>query len=99
ALDILRRTSPPPGVILLDLMMPRMDGSAFLEQRRAEPELRAIPVVILSAWLHRGALIAGADYVISKPIDAQRLMEIVTRYCGPGTGTPRSDFPRFIVGE
>ena len=41
-------TAPRPGVILLDLNMPRMDGREALEQIKADPTLRHIPVVVLT---------------------------------------------------
>jgi CheY-like chemotaxis protein len=47
-LEWLRR-NPPPGLILLDLMMPEMDGFAFLEELRAEPAWHDIPVVVVTA--------------------------------------------------
>src|SRR4051812_3289101 len=52
ALELLRN-GDPPNVILLDLMMPVMTGSAFLEALRNDVELSRIPVIIMSAWLHR----------------------------------------------
>ncbi|MGE0715003.1 MAG: response regulator [Alphaproteobacteria bacterium] len=48
ALDWLRR-NPKPGLILLDLMMPEMDGFAFLEELRAEPGWRDLAVVVITA--------------------------------------------------
>jgi CheY-like chemotaxis protein len=44
-----------PGLILLDLMMPEMDGPSFLQVQRADPSLAGIPVVIMTAS-HRGEL-------------------------------------------
>lgn len=48
ALELLRRT-PLPRVILLDLMMPVMDGLTFLREARANPAWRDIPVVVMTA--------------------------------------------------
>jgi CheY-like chemotaxis protein len=48
ALDWLR-TNPHPALILLDLMMPEMDGFEFLERVRADPTLRELPIVVLTA--------------------------------------------------
>ncbi len=42
------RTSPQPGVVLLDLNMPRMDGRTALAEIKKDPELRRIPVVVLT---------------------------------------------------
>ncbi|MCC7275897.1 MAG: response regulator, partial [Alphaproteobacteria bacterium] len=43
------RRNPVPGLILLDLMMPEMDGFAFLEELRAEAAWRDLPVVVVTA--------------------------------------------------
>jgi CheY-like chemotaxis protein len=49
ALERLRRASRLPGLILLDLMMPRMNGVQFCEEKRKVPEWGPIPIVVLSA--------------------------------------------------
>src|SRR3954469_6592848 len=49
ALERLRRDGRRPRVILLDMMMPRMDGWAFRQRQLADPVLAPIPVVIVSA--------------------------------------------------
>ena len=50
ALDMLRKGAVPSGrrIILLDLNMPRMNGIEFLRELRTDPELRLIPVVVLT---------------------------------------------------
>jgi len=67
-----------PCLILLDVMMPVMDGYAFMARMRAEELLADIPVVITSAS-HRPP--TGASAYVPKPIDVEALMEIVKRYC------------------
>ena len=47
ALDLLQQWQP--HVIVLDMLMPVLDGVAFLEARQASPRLRAIPVIVMSA--------------------------------------------------
>jgi CheY-like chemotaxis protein len=79
------RTMEPPGVILLDLMMPVMSGGQLLDALRADPALHAIPVIILSAWLHRWTsrmVDSGHMQVLPKPIDTDRLLALVRTYCG-----------------
>ena len=72
----------PPGLILLDLMMPVMDGSQFLAERRSDPRLSRIPVVIMSAWTRdwRGDSV-GVEAVVTKPIRPEQLVTLVARYC------------------
>lgn len=70
-----------PCVILLDLMMPVMDGWTFRAELEKDPALARIPVVVISAvagdLLHR---IRAAAYV-SKPVDIDQLLEIVCEKC------------------
>src|SRR4051812_12376876 len=70
---------PRPDLILLDLMMPVMTGWEFLDQRKQDPRLAAIPVVILSAVSDvapdLGSL--GAAACITKPIGEDRLLDLV----------------------
>jgi len=81
ALSLLR-TIEPPGLILLDFMMPVMNGTQFLVEQKSDPRLRGIPVVILSAWARdwKGDAL-GVDAVLAKPIDPERLVMLVDRYC------------------
>lgn len=72
-----------PRVILLDLMMPGMNGWEFLAHRERDPLLVAIPLVVLSG-------VAGLQQVglpvveerLEKPIHLGLLLETVARYCG-----------------
>lgn len=85
ALAVLSRIAPP-GLILLDLMMPLMSGSEFLAERRHDRRLRDIPVVIMSAWMHRWTGQAvGVDNVLSKPVNSDQLLALVSRYCKNGS--------------
>jgi CheY-like chemotaxis protein len=77
------RESDAPSLILLDLMMPVMDGHEFLAQRNADPVLAAIPVVVISAGRHpRGSVVPGAADVLYKPFESDHLIRIVQRFCG-----------------
>jgi len=66
-----------PDVILLDLNLPRMDGRELLKTIRADPELRAIPVIVLTGSDSDVEMLAvrrlQADGFIVKPIDFDRL--------------------------
>jgi CheY-like chemotaxis protein len=83
ALGWLQAAKEMPGVILLDLTMPDMNGSQFLALRRMDPRLQGIPVVVLSGSLQQWTeKLSGADHVLAKPVDPDSLAELVMRYCG-----------------
>ena len=68
-----------PGMILLDLSMPVMDGWEFMRQQRLEPLIADIPVVVITALV--SAVPAGAKALVIKPINVNRLMSLVEKYC------------------
>lgn len=80
ALAKLSDGSPLPHLILLDLRMPVMDGWEFLAARRADPMLRAVPVVALTCGPGL-APAEGADAVVDKPMDLSELTALVGKYC------------------
>ena len=73
-----------PDLVLLDVMMPEMDGFGVLRALRARPESAAVPVVFLTARTQQGDeyLALGADGVIAKPFEPGRLVEQVRAYTG-----------------
>ena len=74
-------TTAPPGVILLDLKMPVMDGWQFLAARSAESVAVSVSVVLLSGLSFIPNAPGVADF-LSKPIDPSRLLACVRRFCG-----------------
>lgn len=87
-MDYLRRTgkyatedAPRPGLILLDLNMPRKDGRQALAEIKSDPELRRIPVVVLTTSKTEEDILRtydlGANSFITKPVTFERLVEIV----------------------
>lgn len=80
-IDLARRELP--DVILLDVMMPGMDGPTVLVAMRSIPELRTTPVVFLTAKVQRSEvdqyLRAGAIGVIQKPFDPMTLPDEIRR--------------------
>jgi CheY-like chemotaxis protein len=70
-----------PKLILLDLMMPVMDGWEFRRQQRRDPMLAKVPVVVLSALDKGRAADLDATEFLKKPIDFDRLLELVHGYC------------------
>lgn len=88
-----------PSLILLDLMMPVMDGAEFLENKRQRGDLEDVPVVVVSAWARDTGPIPGVAELVSKPIQLDALLGTVERYCtvelrrAPGFGR------RLLPGE
>ena len=80
ALDYLHATGKP-NVILLDLMMPVMDGWEFRRRQKADPELAPVPVIILSALDQTRASPVDAEAFLKKPLDFNRLLELVRDHC------------------
>jgi CheY-like chemotaxis protein len=75
-----------PAVILLDLRMPVLDGTAALKRLRADPRFAATPIVALTAHAleeeRRAALQAGFDMVISKPCLPDDLASAIAKLVG-----------------
>jgi CheY-like chemotaxis protein len=71
-----------PTVILLDLMMPKMDGMQFRRAQLAEPDLATVPVVLMTASTVHQPIIdaAGINDVLHKPLEAETLLSMVRRY-------------------
>ena len=79
ALDYLT-TREEPRVILLDLMMPVMDGWQFRAEQKKNPKLANIPVIVISAMADAAHDI-GAERVLSKPVSPEILLSAVRDYC------------------
>jgi CheY-like chemotaxis protein len=84
-LDKLRTSEEPPCLILLDLMMPVMDGKMFRQEQLRRPELADIPVVVLSAY--RNVAEETKDMHVAsflkKPMKLDDVLGVVRQYC-PG---------------
>jgi CheY-like chemotaxis protein len=78
------RGGPRPCVILLDLMMPVMDGREFLAAQQSDAALKEIPVVVLSAHVDAalGITQLNAAAFLKKPIDLSELLRTIERFCG-----------------
>lgn len=74
-------TSPRPGVILLDLNMPRLDGRKALEVIKADPGLRRIPVVVMTTSKADEDILRsydlGANSYITKPVTFEGLVDVM----------------------
>ncbi len=75
-----------PDAILLDVMMPDMDGPTTLKELRAQPETGDIPIVLLTAKVHEGPTgdlaDLGAQAVVAKPFDPFTLAGQISRLLG-----------------
>ena len=74
-------SSPKPDLMLLDLNMPKMDGKQLLEQMRADPNLRRIPVVALTTSKQENDIIRtydlGANSYLVKPVDMDQFVNAI----------------------
>ena len=103
ALEVIAKQKP--ALIITDILMPKLDGYAFVQKLRLQPETRAIPVVFLSATYvtpedKEFALSLGASRFIEKPIDTEDFLltvaELVTQQ--PFTQPQPLDMERFYQG-
>ena len=108
ALDYLRRRGPfehrangQPVVVLLDLKMPKVDGLEVLRQMKADPELRRIPVVMVTSSREERDLVRSYDlgvnaYVV-KPVDFQQFLDSIRQlgffWAVINEPPPRADAP------
>jgi two-component system, chemotaxis family, chemotaxis protein CheY len=82
AIATVKRGAFRPDVILLDLLMPVMDGLAFLATRTDEPLLATAPVIVISAQLQvLGGFREQVYAALAKPLDLRVLLETVDRAC------------------
>ncbi len=80
AWELLARITP--DLVLLDVMMPEIDGITFLNELRAHAQLGVVPVLVVTAYTEtrEQALRAGASGFLTKPFSAQQLRESIGEF-------------------
>jgi CheY-like chemotaxis protein len=80
AVEILK-SSENLNVVLMDIMMPEMDGYATMREIRREPRFRTLPILALTAKAMKGdrekCLEAGASDYIAKPVNTEQLLSLL----------------------
>ncbi|MBT5925392.1 MAG: response regulator [Verrucomicrobia bacterium] len=90
-------TAQKPSVIVLDVLMPGMDGVTALKKLKADPDLKSIPVILLTARGHtldsEEAEKAGASSYLTKPFSPTELLKQVQQFAESGSAgnSPKGD--------
>jgi signal transduction histidine kinase/DNA-binding response OmpR family regulator/CHASE3 domain sensor protein len=75
------RSGAPIDLVLMDVMMPEMDGLAATREIRKQPQWARLPIIVLTAKAmrddHRKCLEAGADDYVAKPLDVEKLLSLI----------------------
>ncbi len=93
ALGIVRRARP--DMVILDIMLPRLDGFKVCRLFKFDAKYRSIPVILLTARVRESdrktALEVGADVFITKPFEPQVLLENIHKLLGTGVAGGKTD--------
>ena len=105
-LDLLRRpavSSITVDAIVIDLKLPGMDAVAFRQMLDAQPDLKMVPVILLTAFDEAGersrALAAGFTAYLTKPVRRATLLRVLAGTCGRGDAAPEAAGPEPDTAE
>jgi two-component system response regulator MprA len=83
------QSAPLPALILLDLMMPVMNGTELLGLVRTDTRLRSVPVVLVTAFGSLAQSVAAKSQgLLGKPFDVEQILGLASRYCSPRQPRP-----------
>ena len=83
-----------PALVLLDVVMPAMDGQQVLRRLRSDPRTARLPVVVMTAAMQVVAgPVEGAEAVLSTPFELAELLAVTARFAGPAPRTPAGHAP------
>jgi len=79
--------SQHPDIIVLDIIMPEMDGGEVMAELKEHPSTRSIPVILLTALFSKAeeekyGSMAGGNITLAKPLDAEKLLEQMKKLLG-----------------
>lgn len=77
--------SSMPQLLVVDIIMPEMDGFAFIKQVKHNDETRGIPIIVISTRTHYedAAIFAGADAFLGKPFSKEQIVNLVKKFITP----------------
>jgi DNA-binding response OmpR family regulator len=80
-----------PDIIILDVVMPELDGGEVLTQFRADPVLKRLPIIFLTAIVRQKEVdetngMIGGSFYLAKPVSADGLVSAIEEHCRPVTG-------------
>jgi CheY-like chemotaxis protein len=79
-IKLLNSSSETPCVIILDMMMPNVNGWQFLDEQRVNPKFSGIPVIVCSAYTESAKAVRPSAFV-EKPVQLPKLTQAVKAFC------------------
>ena len=93
----------PPDIVILDLMLPGLDGLSICQQLKSDPSTREIPIIIISAKGEESDVVIGlemgADDYLAKPFSPRELLARIKAVLRRGTSRKENDSERVVIRE